>query len=256
MAQKVVDLADRAGIKSTIKPVPSIALGTANISLYEMVSAYSTFVNEGIPVKPVYLLRIEDKNGNTLATFSRSGPEKRALSRETSIMMREMLKSVVNEGTASKIRYQYGLSNDIAGKTGTTQSNADGWFIGITPELIAGVWVGADDPRIHFRTHPLRAGRSYGAAHLARFMQQVNGDKNFRQIRYARFPNPPFEVVEALDCDPFILEEDKGIFDFLSIFKNDEPQPERQDAPQPERRKPRKKKKKNIFDKIGDLFGN
>lgn len=253
--EKVVDLAHNMGISSNIKPVPSIALGTANISLFEMVGAYSTFANEGTAIVPTYLLRIEDKYGNVLEEYEPTS-KKRALSKSSSIMIREMLKNVVNKGTASSLRYKYGLANDIAGKTGTTQSHADGWFIGVTPELVAGAWVGADDPRIHFRTIQYGQGAQMALPIWGKFMQKINQDKQFGSIRYARFPRPPMEIVAALDCEPFIEEEEKNLFDLWPLFgKNDQEQKERKVRQRTNTRKyPTQKKKKNIFDKIGDLF--
>lgn len=256
--ESVVNLAKRAGIESNIKPVPSIALGTANISLQEMVKAYGIFAREGFPVNPSYLLRIEDKFGNILEEFETEEAEERALSRESSVMIREMLRSVINKGTASKLRYQYGLTNDIAGKTGTTQSHADGWFIGVTPKLIAGVWVGNDDPRIHFRTIKYGQGGHMALPIYGEFMKKVNSDAAFAAIRQARFPNPPMKIVEAMDCDPFILEEDKGLFDFLLHIGNNKKKDENvervRERHTPVKRKQEKKKKRNIFDRIGDLF--
>lgn len=254
--KKVVDLAHRAGIKSDIKPVPSIALGTANISLMEMIGAYSTFSNEGIPVKPICLLSIEDKHGKVLEAFKPVGM-KRALSTTSSIMIREMLKNVIDKGTGASLRYRYGLANDIAGKTGTTQSHADGWFIGITPDLIAGAWVGADDPRIHFRTIQYGQGAHMALPIWGKFMQQVNKDPAFSDIRYARFPRPPMEIVAALDCDPFILEEEKDFFDFLPLFGKDDQKRERKASASKKRQQAKKqpKKKKNFFEKLGELFG-
>lgn len=251
---KVVDLAHNMGISSNIKPVPSIALGTANISLFEMVGAYSTFANEGMAVTPHYLLRIEDKYGNVLEEFE-PAPKKRALSQTASIMIREMLKNVVNNGTASSLRYRYGLTNDIAGKTGTTQSHADGWFIGATPELVAGAWVGADDPRIHFRTIQYGQGAHMALPIWGRFMQKINQDKQFNSIRHARFPRPPMEIVAAMDCEPFIEEEEKTIFDLLPLFgKDDTDRKERKIRQRSQRRQSQERKKKNIFDRIGDIF--
>ena len=258
--QSVVDLVERAGIESNIKPVPSIALGTANISLKEMVSAYGIFVRDGLSMSPSYLLRIEDKNGNVLEEFEPNQPENKAISKETSVMVREMLKSVVNKGTGAKLRYQYGLTNDIAGKTGTTQSHADGWFIGITPKLIAGVWVGNDDPRLHFRTIKYGQGGHMALPIYGKFMKKLNSDKEFADIKKARFPRPSMKIVKAMDCDPFILEQDKGLFDFLiNIGKNKKQEDEDlrrvRERHTPVKRK-KQREKKNIFDKIGDLFGN
>lgn len=253
--QKVVDLAHRTGIKSNIKPVPSIALGTANISLFEMIGAYSTFSNEGIPVKPTYLLSIQDKSGKVLETFE-PVLMKRALSKTSSIMIREMLKNVIDKGTGASLRYRYGLANDIAGKTGTTQSHADGWFIGITPDLIAGAWVGADDPRIHFRTIQYGQGAHMALPIWGRFMQQVNKDPAFSNIRHARFPRPPMEIVAALDCDPFMLEEENNFFDFFPLFGKDDQKKERRSEQRARDRKRQPKQKKNIFERFGDLFRN
>lgn len=253
--QKVVDLAHRTGIKSNIKPVPSIALGTANISLFEMIGAYSTFSNEGIPVKPTYLLSIQNKSGKVLEVFEPVVMQ-RALSKTSSIMIREMLKNVIDKGTGASLRYRYGLANDIAGKTGTTQSHADGWFIGITPDLIAGAWVGADDPRIHFRTIQYGQGAHMALPIWGRFMQQVNKDPAFSNIRHARFPRPPMEIVAALDCDPFMLEEENNFFDFFPLFGKDDQKKERRSEQRSRDRKRQPKQKKNIFERFGDLFRN
>src|SRR5687767_12807349 len=147
------------GIKSDLPNVPSIALGSPAISMIEMVSAYGVFANDGKVVKPKFVTSITDTHNTVIEKFeveeAESEEEDRALSEETCDMMIHMLQRVVNEGTGSSLRARYGLPNDIAGKTGTTQANTDGWFIGITPKLVIGAWVGADDPRMHFRSTSL-----------------------------------------------------------------------------------------------------
>ncbi|HEX8547472.1 MAG TPA: transglycosylase domain-containing protein, partial [Cytophagaceae bacterium] len=148
----VIGLAKKMGIESPLEPVPSLSLGTADISLYEMLGAYGTFANRGNYVQPIYLLRIEDNDGNIIANFTEEQEKTKALSTDNNFMMVRMLQNVVNNGTASRLRTQYGLKIPIAGKTGTTQGHADGWFVGFTPALVAGAWVGADDRRIHFRS--------------------------------------------------------------------------------------------------------
>ncbi|MDR0688263.1 MAG: penicillin-binding protein, partial [Prevotellaceae bacterium] len=142
--QNVVDLCHKMGITSHIPPVNSIFLGTAEISLYEMVSAYATFANKGVRVMPLMVTRIEDRNGNVLAVFNAT-QKTEAISGQTAYLMTNLLQSVVNNGTAMRLRSAYALKGAIGGKTGTTQNQSDGWFMGITPQLAAGAWVGCED---------------------------------------------------------------------------------------------------------------
>ncbi len=240
-----IDLAHAVGISSQIPEVPSIALGTASISLYEMVEAYSTFVNRGRHVPLEYLERIEDKNGRVLW----KAPQQKArvvLSEKTSILMVEMLKNVVNEGTAIRLRDKYQLLNDIAGKTGTTQSNADGWFIAMTPRLVTGVWVGGAYPVVHFRSTALGQGANTALPIYALYQQQINRDKQFRSVAYAKFPVPPESVIKELDCDPF--REDLNFWQSLFGKK-------KQDEAAPTQNKPvSKEEEKGFFNGIKKLF--
>jgi len=200
--ENTIELAHTMGIQSDIPEVPSIALGTASISLFEMVEAYCTFANSGRHIPLTCIEKIEDKNGHILWKAAPSKP-RQVMSEETSVMMVEMLKNVVNEGTAVRLRSTYNLQNDIAGKTGTTQSNADGWFIAMTPRLVTGVWVGGAYPAIHFRSTALGQGANTALPIYALYQQQINKDKQFFPIVNAKFPIPPASVVRELDCDPF-----------------------------------------------------
>lgn len=157
-AVKIVNMAHRLGIKSPLKAVPSIALGTANVSLLEMVSAYGTFANMGVHVDPMAITRIEDKEGNVLAEYQPKN-EREAISPETAYIMIDMMRGVIRGvnigdgrylGTGIRLRNVYGVTQDIAGKTGTTQNSADNWFIAMTPHIVIGAWVGGDDRRIRF----------------------------------------------------------------------------------------------------------
>lgn len=258
---KVITLANKMGIQSKIEPVPSIALGTPNISLFEMVGAYSTFANEGYSVKPIYLLSIENKEGKVLRKFSDRPKRQKALSSYTSEMMIHMLKGVINGGTGSRLRYQYNLKNDIAGKTGTTQAQADGWFMGITPELVCGVWVGADDPRIHFRTLNQGQGSAVALPIYGLFMQQIVKDPEFKHIANAQFPPPSERVLAKLDCEPFRLEEEKEnkILEFFRSLggnkQKDEVKQDHRSRPN-QNRAPRQKKKKSKFSqRLKEIFG-
>jgi penicillin-binding protein 1A len=157
----VVSLAKSAGIESDIPEVPAIALGTVDLSLYEMVSAYSTFANKGLRIEPMMVLKIEDKNGTILEQFIPSSKE--VLSEESAYVIINLLEGVTESGSGIRLRgkwgsypdnvvtgYPYEFTNPIAGKTGTTQNQSDGWFIGIVPNLATGVWVGGEDRATHF----------------------------------------------------------------------------------------------------------
>jgi penicillin-binding protein 1A len=148
----VVDLAKRMGIDSDLPQYPSLALGTASVSLEEMVCVYSEIVNGGRKVTPYYLKSIESNSGNVLEKFENTQPDEQVAQTENCRIITQMLKSVVNDGTGSNIRSVWGIDSEFAGKTGTTQDQADGWFIGMTPTLVAGAWVGGEDPSVHFRS--------------------------------------------------------------------------------------------------------
>lgn len=143
----VADFVHRLGIKSNIDPTPSMCLGTADVSLLEMVSAYTNFVNIGVHIEPIFVTRIEDKHGNILGTFTPQSYD--AMSPQSAFDMLGLLQGVVNRGTASKLRGTYKFVGEIGGKTGTTNNNSDAWFIGITPKVVTGTWVGGEDRSVH-----------------------------------------------------------------------------------------------------------
>jgi penicillin-binding protein 1A len=190
----------KMGIKSTLPSVPSLALGTPSISVHEMVSAYATLANHGNHVEPTYLLGITTQDGEVLEKFGEDKKVSQALSRESALMMIHMLKSVVSEGTGSALRSRYGLPNDIVGKTGTTQSNVDGWFIAAMPKLVIGAWVGADDPRLHFRSTALGQGAATALPIVAKLVQSANKDNTLDAVMNARFEPLSESMAHALDC--------------------------------------------------------
>ncbi len=150
-AKKTVEFAQRMGInQSKLDPVPSLALGTSPVTLLEMVSAYGTFANYGEYRKPIFITKITDKNGKVLASFDTEGS--RVLAENTSIVLLDMLRGVVDQGTGVAVRNQFGIQADVGGKTGTTQNNTDGWFILMHPRLVAGSWVGFSDSRVTMRS--------------------------------------------------------------------------------------------------------
>ena len=232
---RAVNMARKMGIETEIPEVPSIALGTPNLSLYEMVGAFSTFARAGTTIKPQYLTSITDNQGHILGQFMEEPVTQRAMSSTTAATMIEIMRKVVNQGTAQRIRSTYQLNNDIAGKTGTTQSHADGWFIGVTPKLVAGVWVGSDDPAIHFRTITYGQGASMALPIWALFMQKVNEDPQYDAIQKAKFPTASTDIARSLDCVDY-----KQHRDFHQLFQKilgERKRPQKQRRRRPKKRK-------------------
>ncbi|TRX52038.1 PBP1A family penicillin-binding protein [Fulvivirga sp. M361] len=238
---ETISLARESGITSTIPEVPSVALGTPSISLLEMTRAYSVFANNGAYSDSRIITSITDQSGNVLAEFKNDTP-KRVLSEGTAMMINAMLQEVVNSGTASRARRTYHLKNALAGKTGTTQSNADGWFIGYNPALVVGVWVGADDPRVRFRSTGLGSGANMALPIFARMFQKINSDRGLSNISKARFTPLPASLARKLDC--VNSKEDKNFLqNLLGIEKKEKV-----------KKKEFGEKKKGFFDKIGSIF--
>jgi penicillin-binding protein 1A len=219
--ENTIALARAMGITSDIPDVPSIALGASSVSLMEMTTVFSCFANKGIPVTPYYISSIRDLDGKVFDDFNGPREQTRVFSEQTGALMISLLKGVVNEGTAARLRYQYGIYNDVAGKTGTTQSNADGWFMAISPKLVIGTWVGADDPRIRFRRTDLGQGSSTALPITGVFLKQVNNDPTFKSITDAKFDQLSITLQGKLDCDLYELSEDLILEIEKSIFQRD-----------------------------------
>ena len=177
----------RMGVRSPIEAVPSICLGSCDLKLIEMVGAMSTFANKGVYVAPVIVTRIEDKNGNVI--YRNAPIEKEAMNEIAAYKTVELMKGVVQSGTGIRLRTKYGFKNPIAGKTGTTQKNSDGYFMGITPDLTTGVWVGAEDRSVHFRSTALGQGSHTALPIWALYMQKVYADKSLH-VSQGDFPKP------------------------------------------------------------------
>jgi penicillin-binding protein 1A len=178
--------ARRMGIESRLPAVPSIALGVADISLLEMVKTYCVFPNGGKTTRPVVITHIEDARGRVIYKAP-AYKSRQAIGRQSAWYVTQMLQAVVNEGTAQRLRTRYALKGDMAGKTGTTQSGADGWFIGYTPGLVSGVWVGAENPAVHFRSSEYGQGAHMALPVWAFFMQQVRRDRLTRRYSTGHF---------------------------------------------------------------------
>ena len=200
--EAVAQMAHKMGITSFIDPVPSVFLGTAEITVKEMVAAYSIFANKGVYNSPLPVYRIEDKYGNVLQEFR---PESReVITENTAYLMCNLLEGVVTGGTGVRLRYKYKLMNPMGGKTGTTQKHADGWFMGVTPDLVGGVWVGAEDRSIHFQNLADGQGASMALPIWAKFLLKAYADPRLKMSD--RPFDRPAGINKRLDCDETISE--------------------------------------------------
>ena len=211
--QAVAELAHRMGVVSKIDPTPSICLGTPEISVFEMVGAQATFANKGTWIQPTFVTRIEDKNGKVLADFSPKSEE--VMNEEKAYVMLQLMKGVVDIGTGIRLRYRYKLMNPIAGKTGTTQNNSDGWFMGITPDLVSGCWVGAEDRSVHFDHGDQGQGAQMALPIWAKYMQKVYADKTLK-ISKGDFEKPAKKIDIEMDCRKYNKELESGTEDYNS----------------------------------------
>lgn len=209
--QAVVNLARRMGIVSPIDPVPAICLGTPEISVFEMVGANATFANKGTWIQPTFVTHIEDKNGKVLADFTPRTEE--VLSEEKAYVMLQLMQGVVQIGTGVRLRYRYKLMMPIAGKTGTTQNNSDGWFMGITPDLVSGCWTGAEDRAVHFDRTDMGQGASMALPIWAKYMQKVYADRTIK-ISKGEFEKPEKKIDIEMDCSKYNKELESGIENF------------------------------------------
>ena len=194
----MADMMRKMGIGCHIDETYSLCVGSADIAVYDMVAAYNTFPSRGVYVTPIFVTRIEDNDGNVLGEFT--NPKREAVSDYTAYLMANLMQGVVNSGTGVRLRAKYGLKGEIAGKTGTTNDQSDGWFIGYTPSLTAGVWVGAEDRQVHFESLSLGGGSNMALPIWGIFMKKVLADGNLGVYETDRFIAPP-GVTLNLDCD-------------------------------------------------------
>ncbi|MEH0156328.1 transglycosylase domain-containing protein [Limibacter armeniacum] len=222
---KVADKARELGIQSELDEVPALALGAADISLYEMVGAYGAFSNGGYRVEPTVITKITDGNGKVIWQNKALKKQEPVIAQDNWEAIVEMLRGVVNRGTAASLRSTYNLPNDFGGKTGTTQSQADGWFIGFTPRLVTGAWVGSAYPSIHFRTIKYGQGARMALPIAAKFYQQLNKDRRYKMYTRPEFPLLSRSVRREMDCEDFSMEpinERPELFDFFNgLFSKD-----------------------------------
>jgi penicillin-binding protein 1A len=207
--KNVVKLAHDMGISSNIPEVPAIALGAVEANLLDMVTTYATFANRGYrPDRLHYLDRIETAEGEVLLTFDRPDGNrfKKVLEPGHADMILNIMQSVVDSGTAKRLRTEFGIGGTLMGKTGTTQDQADGWFVGFNPKMVTGVWVGTDHPGIHFRSLSRGQASRTALPVFGSYTVRVIKDSNFKAIRRATYPEPPEMVLALLECPPYLPE--------------------------------------------------
>lgn len=222
--EPVVRTVEAMGVQTEIEPQPAIALGSIDLSVYDMVGAYTTFANKGIYNKPIFITRIEDKNGVVLEEFTPTTNE--AMSEQDAYIMLDLMKGVTRYGTGMRLRYgtdyawlnhvvtgaPYKFTNPIAGKTGTTQNNSDGWFMGMVPNLVTGVWGGCEDRAAHFGSTAYGQGATVSLPVWALFMKKCYADPEL-DISKADFNEPIDAITVELDCDPADNSDTRGTKD-------------------------------------------
>ena len=200
--KETADLAKKMGITSKILAVPAISLGTVDVSLFDMAKVYSCFANRGLRAEPHYISKIVNEQGETIyeEPVKSMSQLERVLTEDEADMMVNMLEGVVENGTASRLRNGFDVRCEIGGKTGTTQDQADAWFMCFTPKIVVGAWAGAEIPKVHFRSLDYGQGSSAALPIVGGFLHRVLFDNKYKDIAKATFPTPKPEVTEKLTC--------------------------------------------------------
>jgi penicillin-binding protein 1A len=235
--KNVISTTRDVGVEADLPQVPSLALGVASISLKELLFAYATLSNGGIRTAPYYLKSITDGDGNLLAQFNRPDTNKAKIQETNCRLIIRMMETAANEGTGSRIRSTYRIQGSFAAKTGTTQNHSDGWFVGITPHLVTGSWVGAEDPGIHFRSITYGQGAAMALPIVGKFFHKLYGNPKYRHLQHARFSELPEEILADLNIPPFKeileIERPENILDRLFAGKNREEKLKEIQRPEP-----------------------
>ena len=219
---KVVEYAKKLGIESPLKSVPSVGLGSNDVTLYEMIRAYGVFLNTGVKTEPILVTKINDQDGKLLAEFK--AKQERVISEETAWLMIHMFKGGMEEpGGTSQALWEHDIwskGNEIGGKTGTTSNHSDGWYIGITKDLVTGVWVGADERSIHFKTSDYGEGSKTALPIYGKFMERIYHDPK-SGITYGRFPKPTVKITKDYNCPTPRQRNDTTSIDSTAIVQSD-----------------------------------
>ncbi len=252
-----ISTAHQLGVETDLPNVPSLALGVASIDLKNLLSAYATILNQGTRMEPRYLVSISSPGGQLLEEFLPPPPEQTGLTPVNCNMITHMLQTAIQEGTGRKIRSVYNIPGDFAGKTGTTQNQSDGWFVGLTPHLITGCWVGAEDPGIHFRTITYGQGSYMALPIVGKFYSKLYQDSRYRELKNRQFPELDDQLLADLNIPPykemFEMERKETLLDRLFARKDKE---EKLDLQQkaPGTTEKEQEEKKGIWQSIKNIF--
>jgi penicillin-binding protein 1A len=251
-----INIMENLGISADLPEYPSLALGVASVSLKEMAEAYATIVNDGKPVETWYLAEIADSNGKVLEKFRYSPAEESVVSAENCRAVINMMQAVISDGTGKGIRTRFGIEGDFAGKTGTTQENSDGWFIGLTPKLVTGCWVGADDPRVHFRTITYGQGAFMALPIVGGFFSKTYNNPKFSNLKNSAFSPPEPELYAMLNTPQYkeILDIEKREWNLADIFRKKEKKEDLKTVEKNADQQQTDKDKKPVWTKIKDIF--
>ncbi len=208
----VAELAEQLGVADTVPGVPAIALGAVETSLANMIKVYGTFVNRGKRPEPYYIEKVVTRDGKILINNTQpldTSGWVQVMTPEQADIIREMLRSAVDRGTGVRLRYRYKFENELGGKTGTSQNHSDGWFMGFTPTLVAGAWVGAESPAVRFRSLTLGQGANTALPIFAAFLQQLNENERYAHYTQSRFPEVSPDTRNALNCPHAVWPQEK-----------------------------------------------
>lgn len=246
--QKVIDFAERCGIESDIPEMPSIALGVAELSLMEMVQAYTPFTQKGKGVKPAFIKAIRNAEGELIYEADEAEPYE-AISAETASYLQSMLKLVADSGTARSIHSRYGVRTEVAGKTGTTQNNADGWFMGLSRNIVCGAWVGAQQPTVRFRSTALGQGAVTAMPIVANWFRSVESDREVVSTLGRKFDEPSLDIQIDLVCPLYVESRTENFLENLFT-----PNEEKRELRRERREKRQEEKEKDEGGWIKKLF--
>lgn len=249
---EVIETARELGITSDLPEFPSLALGVSSISLKEMVSAYATILNDGVYIAPHYLVEIEDIQGKVLARFEKPRAVQTSLDPQNCRAIVRMLESVIDSGTGASIRNVYQVGGHFAGKTGTTQDQTDGWFIGFNPRQVSGCWVGADDPAVRFRTIKYGQGAYMALPIVGKFYGKMYQNPKYSKWQSVSFREPTPELLAQLSASPYLdAPPPESIGDLIgTIFKKRD----REEAQPTEKQRREQPGKKKVWESIKDIF--
>ncbi|WNJ21434.1 transglycosylase domain-containing protein [Pontibacter sp. G13] len=262
--ERAVQFAQNFGFEKDLPEEPSIVLGTTELSLREMVQAYTAFPGRGQWAEPILVLRVEDARGNVIVDFSKTTKRHEVMDEMTADMMVHMMQSVVDSGTARRIRAKYHISGQIAGKTGTTQNQSDGWFMGVTPRLVAGAWVGGEERKVRFRSIGLGQGANTALPIFALWIGNLYKNRSYAKYRNSSFHRIGASALNSMDCENYVLDlpRENSFEDWLEELRIQQEERriqreldrQRRQEEREQRRKTRKKKKKKKS-KWQQIFG-